>query len=378
MQPSSEIDLIEYLLILYRKKKLIGVFALVGLVVGTIYAVTMPVLYRTQANIFIEEGGSGLILPAPLIGLATSAGLSLQSIPAMTRYSGYLESLSLPESIVERHPELIPRLYDISPDLPPEEREKRMKGITIEMAGGVLKGMISFEEAVLSGAISIYAVAESPEFAADVANLYVEGLREYINRHEMIKARHKQMNLEAQILNNQVELFEATKLVREYYEGKRIPETASKVTVTMQSADLVKGPEISVAYSNLDLGKPSHNPEDGDMAVLRKKTQELQEKLKSVSVTGVSPQIYLEYLNGRALLLKQLQVLLSQQYENAKIEVASAVPGFHILDSARVPRSKWKPKYQAIYTAFLLSSLGMSVLTIFGMEYFKKWRSEHS
>ena len=91
-------------------------------------------------------------------------------------------------------------------------------------------------------------------------------------------------------------------------------------------------------------------------------------------VQDVPQQVYLQYLTLRQELLGRMNALLTQQYEMAKIEESKEDLSFQVIDWARVPLRKDRPKRaQIVASAFILSAF-ISVLYLFFRDYWNKLR----
>ncbi|MBI2500390.1 MAG: hypothetical protein HYW02_02760 [Deltaproteobacteria bacterium] len=374
---SEEINILEYVRVIYRRRWIVVTFVIVGLLVGVTYALVSTSLYRAQASIIPSAAeGSGIALPAGLAGFAGAMGVPMSNDPSR-RALTLLESRALAELVVKKF-DLIPVLYDIPESLSPEEREREIKKIPLYKAAESLRGMMSFEEARQAGTVEIAAVSVKPELTVDLIRWYLEGFREFINQESMMKSRHKRVNLEAQILRNQVELLEATKLISDFYEKTSISGVDSKVDVTINSSAVVNDTGISVAYgdqneSGPDVGEQSDSS-SFDLGEIRMKEKKLEERTRGVIVKDVPQQAYLEYLMGRLALLRQLQGTLVQQYENTKVEEASAIAGFSLLDAPSLPARPWKPNRTMAINVSLLSSFFLSLFVVLGWEYIHRLR----
>ena len=93
------------------------------------------------------------------------------------------------------------------------------------------------------------------------------------------------------------------------------------------------------------------------MSALPGLTQELAVRIRNVAIQG------------------KLFELLTEQYEQAKIQEAKDTPTISVLDYPRVPEYKIRPKrLKMILTAFFIS-LFVSLGLVFTREYFERMRT---
>jgi uncharacterized protein involved in exopolysaccharide biosynthesis len=115
-------------------------------------------------------------------------------------------------------------------------------------------------------------------------------------------------------------------------------------------------------------------------AETKKKTEELEKKVRGLEeeirtaqvVEAVPQQVYLQYMTLKRNLLEQTNVLLTQQYEMAKIEEAKEDLNFQVVDPARIPRGKARPQRGKMAIAGLFVSLFVAVFYAFTHEYVER------
>jgi uncharacterized protein involved in exopolysaccharide biosynthesis len=108
---------------------------------------------------------------------------------------------------------------------------------------------------------------------------------------------------------------------------------------------------------------------------LQSQIDDLKRQLEAVRIVrDVPQQVYLQYLTVRQELMTRMNALLSQQYEMAKIEESKEDLSFQVIDWARVPIKKFKPKRaQIVIAAFVLSGF-LGVFYVFSADYFRRMK----
>jgi uncharacterized protein involved in exopolysaccharide biosynthesis len=71
-----------------------------------------------------------------------------------------------------------------------------------------------------------------------------------------------------------------------------------------------------------------------------------------------------------------LDKFITKAYEEARLEERSTVPTIGILDPARVPQKRFKPKRKKIVLLFLGIGIGMGVLIAVMLDAFEPYQAE--
>jgi len=206
-----------------------------------------------------------------------------------------------------------------------------------------------------NGTITISTEFKDPKISTDVANGYVEGLQELISKNSFTVTKRNRIFIEGQLAQNKRELLEAGKELNEFYKSGKVSSVKSTIDVSVESNQI----------SNTDQAIIS-------VEMLRKNKEDIESKI----VKGVPQQVYLQYLTLRRNLLTQINTLLTQQCEIAKIEEAKDELAFQVIDPARVPEKRSKPKRKQMVMMVFVSSLFLSVFTAFFMEYLEKIKQQ--
>ena len=316
----DEINVYEYWVLLKKYKKFIA--GSVGLVtiVTAIISLVMPAYYKVGV-VIMPVGGNRGGLAGQLGGLAAIVGLGGGGGPtASQKLMTLLQSRTLAERVVDR--------YDLTSVF--AEKFSKGKSLKKEEAVGLLRDSVKFDEDSLkSGTIRISAEFKNPNVAADIANGYPEALREYVNENTLTSAKHDRVFIEQQLANNKRELLETGLGLNEFYKSGKVSSVESKVDVPIE--------ELSVQHAEL--------------AGLQKQLADIETKMV---VKGVPQQVYLQYLTLQRNVLTQVNSLLTQQYEMAKIEESKNDLVFQVIDSAQVPEKRSRPKRkQMVMMAFV-------------------------
>lgn len=311
-----EFRLSDLLLFIKKSRRFMGIGALIGALIGGIYAFSKPNEYTSQITVLPEVSNKGSANLGNLGSLAGLAGIDvsnigagsdairpdlypnvLQSVPFSLHllkqpvYVGKIERTQLLNSYLNEtnQPSLFSRLFSISTGAKnteinvadtnralriTQEQESLLKIINERVSG-------NFEKK--TGVLTLSSVMNDPIVAADVANHALSYLTDYVTSYRTEKARR-----EVDFLSKQV----------------------SSAKQRYQQAEY----ELS-AYRDRNRS-------------LFLNTAKIEE----------------QRIQAEFLLAQDLYNMLSKQSEMAKIKVQEDTPVFKVMDPARIPTHKSGPK----------------------------------
>ena len=383
----------DYWRVLLKRKKI-----LIATVVGTtalsvLYALFLPNIYRAKVTLMPSGGttaGVGMLAQLGTIGgslgsliggrAVTSSAVQLQTI---------LASQTFAERIIRKKGWMKFFFKDQWDETVGDWRDKDPKKMpTIEMGIEYLFSILFVEETQKQAVMEISVELQDPVFAAVVVNACVEELGIYLVENAFTASKRNRIFVENQLERNKVELLEAGKELASFYQKNRVSSISPTVDVDISISEKVE--EEAVEHDIRNTGAHVTHPEPlfpvvgaafaeakKSSEILQEKVEDLSEKINEVRVVEKVPQqVYLQYLTLRRELLGQVNSLLSQQYEMAKIEEAKEDLNFTVIDWARVPQRKFKPKRRSIVMGSFAASLFFGVLLSFFMEFILREREK--
>src|SRR3972149_10031039 len=159
----DEINLLDYIIVLLKRKKLIISITLGAALITAIISLIMTPIYRAETRILPPQTGSSSIAVSMLSQMAGAQGIT-ESLGLKTPgdlYVGMVKSRTVADRIIDRF-NLI-KLYDT------EYREDARKQL--------IEDILQAETDKDSGIISIGVEDKDPKRAADMANAFVEELK---------------------------------------------------------------------------------------------------------------------------------------------------------------------------------------------------------
>ncbi|MBI2082706.1 MAG: hypothetical protein HYT76_03970 [Deltaproteobacteria bacterium] len=381
----QEISLSGYVRIALRYKKII--FGCVGFVTAAsiIISLMLPKSFKALGTIYPVGGKSvGSFMSSAQMGLlgflagAGGANTSVNQILAV------LKSRALAEKVIKKH-DLLKILYPQywnKKELRWKVAENELPGT--EVAINLLLTKVSFKEDRKSQLVEIESEVENPELAAKLVNIYIEELADHIRESVFSSAKRNRIFIETQLARNNRDLLESGKELSDFYGAKKISNVDAKVDVdisTQEDFALLKeigAPEIKEREEKADNSTiPSLLAGVSNAYAGIEKADELQQEVKKIDekiknariVSDVPQQVYLQYLTYKRELLGQVNSLLTQQYEMAKIDETKEELNFQIIDWARIPTKKDKPNRMQFVIVFFFLSLILSLTYVFLKDY---------
>ncbi len=369
----DEINLVELFQVVFNRKKLLVAIVLIVTALAVIYSLVAKEIYRAEAVIMPVGGSSGLAsLASQLGGMPIIGGMMGGAASGTERFMALLNTRTLAEEIVKKYDfkkVLFKDLWD--------EKNNRwlvkdsVEEPSMEQAYKALKSHVELEEDLETGTIKIYSSFEDPKLAAKVANAYVEGLQAFINDNELTVAKRNRIFIEDQLEQNKRQLLKIGRTINEFYEEGKVSDVDSRVNVDLSVQD-------KLDLKSEDLALYEFEGRDKVIAEVKAKQKAILAKTKKINVIKDIPQqVYLQYLMMRRELLGEVNALLSQQYEMAKIEESKKDLAFQVIDPARVPESIYKPKRRLMVMVGFVASIFLGIFLIFFLEYIKKAILEH-
>jgi tyrosine-protein kinase Etk/Wzc len=325
----------------------------------------LPNWYTATTSIFPAERESSFM------GLASSVlqGMGLMGgqemfLPAFATpshvYASILKSRTVVEAIVQK--------YDL---------KKRYKSKTTQEA---IKECLSHTRIKVGpeGIVTLSFEDTNRKRAADVANSFVDELNGINQKVGSSRARGTRIFMEERLSETTRALEEAEDTLRSFQEKNKAISLDEQMKAQIQNVAELEG-KLAMAEIELGLLRRTFTPEHPEIARKQIEISEIKRTIGAMN-TGTPgsrdygtlalpfakvPGLALEF--GRLLrsvkIKETLFALLTEQYEHAKIQEAKDTPTIQILDVAKVPEKKSRPK-----RLIILAIVG-SLSVVFSMLY---------
>lgn len=359
----EEINLLDYWRTLIKRKWLIVGIAGTVTCVSIIYSLLATEIYKAKASI-MPVGGEQLSGTSALLAQTGLAGIigSIGGGSTSAQLVAILKSRTMAERIIEKF-DLMKIFY--SDQWNEEENEWRAEDPNKRphLEGAVIRfhEMATFNENLKDKLIKISCLSPDPQLAAKIVNGLTDELSSYLVAGALTTSKRNRLFIERQLEENKIQLLEAGKELSRFYKEKGISNVDSLIDVDVSTE--ARGEE------KIPLKKESER--------LQEQLVDVKESIKKIrEVKDVPQQVYLQYLTTRQALLGQINTLLTQQYEMAKINEAKEDISFSVIDWARVPHQRYKPKRKQIVMIAFMMSLFSAIFLAFFMEYLGKMRTQ--
>lgn len=249
--------------------------------------------------------------------------------------------------------------------------------LSIEQALAYLNNQISVE-ATREGALVVEAGSSDPQWAARIANAYINQLDHLLNSSVLSAVKKARIFIEGQLQKAQMALAKAEEALRNFQSRHRtvaLPEqTRAAVEASGRIAEQIAEVEVNLAVKTTYLTN-----KDKEIVQLQQRLAELKRQQKQL-VSGSSAhslrasgfQLPLEIVPSVGVELARLQravatqekiySLLTEQYELAKINESREDISFQVVDRAVPPKHPAGPYRSQIVVAAGMMAILLAIL----------------
>jgi tyrosine-protein kinase Etk/Wzc len=350
----SRIDILEIFRTLCRGRRTILATSVAILAVATIIAFVLPFQYTSTVSFIPPSSSSGGSMAAALAGQLSAFGGDPFGVgkTSADQYVGILKSRSIASQLVKRFD--LMRIYGVKKE---SQAEILLKSSTTAAADPK------------SSIISVSVQAKSPAFAQDLANAYMDALRETNGRLALSQSSQRRLFFEQQLKKEKDDLEDAEVHLKETEEqsGLIAPtgQTQSQIMTIANTRAQIAARQVQLAA--LRQSATDQNPE---LIRLKIEIEDLQGQLSrlykgggdestAAIPTSKVPALELEFVR-RTREVKYHEALfemLAKQYDSARLDESRDAPVLQVLDPASYPDMKSAPKRMYIMLGGLIFGL---------------------
>jgi len=365
-----EINLLELLNVLVKRKMLIIKICSVTIIASVIYSLMLPNIYSATAKVLPPQkensGGLSVLLgqAGGLAGLAASGFGGGGDI-----YLGILKSRSVADAIIKRL------------DLVKVYKQK-----TLDQTRRSLEQNVKVQ-AGKDGIISITAEDKDPKRSALLANTFVEELGRITIKLNLSKAGAERLFLEGRIDLVKKDLKAAEDDLKSFAQQNKIVQVDSQTKASIEGIARLKA-ELANKEIQLSVLRNSQTEQSTEVKALLTGIKRLKAELERLSGTsrdaegipsvGSVPGVGLEYSRKMREVKTQEAVFeqLTKQYELAKLSEAKDSSSLQVLDEAVVPVRKSKPARSLIVVLATATAFFASIVLAFALEYLDRMSND--
>lgn len=362
----NEINLLDFLITLLKRKGLIFKFTIFIMVITAIISLILPPIYRAETRILPPQSSSGTTLGI-LSSLGGDVGLAGSLLGIKTPsdlYAGILKSNTVLDRIIERFKlkEIYGKEYLI------DTRKKLLDNIDIAVDNK-------------SSIITLSVDDKDPVRAAEIANAFVEELRNLTRDLAITEASQRRLFFEEELKNTKSNLMKAEE------EFRRLQEKTGAIKVEEQAKAIIEGiaelrAQIAAKEVELKVMRTYSTPNNPDLQKAEEALRAMKAELKKLEEkggknpdplipTGRLPEVGIEYIRKlRDLKFNEtLYELLTKAYEAARLDEARDAVVIQIVDKAIPPDKRAKPKRTLMVIVATFTGFFLSVFLAFIADY---------
>jgi len=365
----DEINLLDVLLVLVKRKKLILGVTLSALVLSVGYSLCLPNIYTATAKVLPpqKEGGSLSSALGQLGGLAAAAGLGGGFGGSTELYVSIFKSRSVADAVIKKL-DLMQEFKSKTPD-----DARRAYAAKVKVSAGAKDGIIT-----------VSADHKKPEMAAKLVNASVEELARRSVQLNIAKVSNDRIFLEKRLELVKQDLIKAENDMKAFAQQNKAIQVDSQAKASIEGIARLRG-ELATKEVQLAALRSYQTDESPEVKALLAATARLRSELSRIAGSGGGagegipnvgnvPNLGLEYARRLREVKTQEAIYeqLTKQYELAKINENRDTSTLQILDDAVVPDRKSKPKRSLIVMLATVSAFFLSILAAFIAEYTEK------
>jgi uncharacterized protein involved in exopolysaccharide biosynthesis len=364
-QSSDEIDLLDYLEVIIKRKKLIAKITAAAFILSTIVSLLLPKVYSATALVLPPQqdpGMMGLMLGQLGGGMVNTVGDILGKGTTSDQYVGLLNSQAIKDKIIDRFK--LMEVYNEDYRIDTYEELDKIIDVTVGRKDGI---------------VTIAVEDEDPKRAAAMANAFVEELGILTARLSQIGSGQNRAFYEDRLASANVELAKAEDAMKAFQTRNKTLDVDDQAKASIEGVALLRGQlaaqevQLSSYRSYLTDSSREVVALKASIAGIRRQIAGLEGKGKASAIPslGTVPSLGEEYLRlmRNFKIQETLVELLTKQYEMTRLQEANNLSGLQIIQSARVPDKKTKPKRALIIIVSTFVAVIFGVFLSFLLEY---------
>ena len=341
-EEESSIDFVALFRTLRRGKKTIFRVTLGCFAIATLIAFVLPFQYTSAVSFIPPNLNGSSSMASALAGQlsALGAGDLLGGVKNPgDLYSGILRSRSIASELVKRFN--LMHVYRVKKESQAEKELASNTDVTLDIKSSI---------------VTVDVTAKSPALAHDLANAYMDALRETNGRLALSQSSQRRLFFGQQLAKEKDDLEDAEVELKKTEEqsGLILPAGQTEVEITTIAQTQA---QIAVREVQLAALRDSSTEQNPEVIRLRSEITDLQGQLsrlqkgsgsKSTATIPTSkvPELQLDYVRKEREVKyhEALFDMLSKQYEGARLDEARDAPLLQMLDPASYPDTKSAPK----------------------------------
>ncbi|MDH4028150.1 MAG: Wzz/FepE/Etk N-terminal domain-containing protein [Nitrospirota bacterium] len=363
----DEINLIDYLIVLAKRRKFMLIFTLSVTLLTAVYSFVLPPVYRAETTILPPRENRSDIQAQLLSKVGGLTGLEGNAFGDKSIYVDMIRSRTVFDRIIERFG--LMKAYDTT------YRDDARK---------MLDADVTVKSEKNSSLISISVLNNDPKLAAEMANALVEELQNLVQDLAITEASQRRLFFEEKLKQTKEALIRSEEAMRTFQERTGALKVEDQARAVIESiANL--GAQIAAKEVELKVMKTYSTSSNPDLQKVEETLKGLKAELKKLEESdGNKPNPFMP--TGRMAVvgtdyvrkLRDLKFnetlfdIMAKQYEIARIDEARDAAVVQVIDRAVAPEKKFKPaRRQMVMLAFFAGAF-FSVFLAFFWEYLER------
>ncbi|MEY4316905.1 MAG: hypothetical protein RI902_713 [Pseudomonadota bacterium] len=351
----DEISLIDLAIALGEEKKTLFAIPAITTTLAIVVSLLMTPIFTAKTVMMPpqqQQSGAASAL-ASLGGLAGLAGAAAGIKSPDEMYIAFMQSETLQNEVIKK--------LDL---------QERYSAKTLVDTRNALKGTVKIAADKKAGLITIEADDKDPEFAAKLANIHVEELRNLMGRLAVTDAQQRRVFYDQAISKTQAELAEAEANFRSAREKSGMQVTAVIAESGVRASAELRG-QIAAKEVQMQAMSRFATPQNPDVQRLGSELGALRAQLSKIEQgSGVddktSPIQQLAVKAFRDIKAREAMMgVLVAQYESARVDESKEGPLIQQVDVAVAPERKSKPKRAIVVLVAAFAGFFLGVLVAF-------------
>jgi uncharacterized protein involved in exopolysaccharide biosynthesis len=358
--------------ILVKWRKFIILNLILFVLVSAIVALILPEEYTSTGTILPPQEEAGIELG--FLSMLTDLPVGIPSLPGFVRpgelYLALLRSRSVRDSVIRRL------------DLMEYFGTQYMTDALTKLAG--ITNFDLTEENILV----IQATDRTPEFSRKIVTTFMEMLDRVNQKIKKTSAQNFRKFLEKRLAEADDDLKQTAERLRKFQMDHKIIALEEQTRTAIEMAAKLRA-EIQMKEVELHLAEKNLDPTHATVVQLKSQLAEFEKQLDKLEKgAGLDSEDYIipfsevpDLAMQYAFLTRDLEVhkaiytLLTQQYEQAKIQEKKDIPTLRVLDLPNLPDKRSKPQRRLLVMSAALLSFFVSLFVIFFVEYLNRLKN---
>ncbi|MCK4936920.1 MAG: hypothetical protein KAR84_08715, partial [Elusimicrobiales bacterium] len=343
-QPSNdEINLLDYLIVILKHKGVILKATFGAMIIAVIISLFLPSMYRAETKILPPQKASSSmsIFASQMSGMGISPSM-LGMKDANSLYVSLLKTKPVSDYVIKE--------LDLLTKLEMESKEGARK---------ILSGGLRIADDKRSGIMTISYEHRNPKLSADIANAFINGLRNLNNSLAVTEASQRRLFFEEQLKYAKNSLIESEEGLQSFQQKTGTIKIDDQAKAAIEETSLIRA-RISGKEVGLRVMKTYATSQNPDLQKLENEISALKEQLSklesknigddSLFSTGKLSVLGAEYIR-KMREFKYNEVLyeiLMKQYGAAKLDEARDASIIQVVEKAEAPEKRFKPQRKKI------------------------------